>query len=64
MRTLNEQEMQQVSGGFFFCLPKISLPKLTLCLPKIELPKCEPKAPTPPKCEPTPPKCEPAPKKC
>ena len=56
MRTLNEQEMQQVAGGFFFCLPKISfcLPKINLCLPKIELPKCEP----------TPPKCTPAPKTC
>ena len=56
MRTLNEQEMQQVAGGFFFCLPKISF-----CLPKIELPKC---VPTPPKCEPKPPKCEPTPPKC
>jgi len=61
MRTLNEQEMQQVAGGFFLCLPKITLPKLTWCAPKISPPKCEP---TPPKCEPKPPKCEPKPRKC
>jgi hypothetical protein len=51
--------MQQVAGGFFFCLPKIRivLPKLSLhkplCAPKPApkpTPKCEPKRP--PKCEP------------
>lgn len=63
MRTLSQNEMQQVAGGTLCLLPKLilSLPKL-LCLPKITLPKCDPK---PPKCEPTPPpKCEPTPPKC
>lgn len=62
MRTLDQQEMQQVAGGFFFCLPKIKLPKLSLCLPKITLPKCEPVKP--PVCEPKPPVCQPKPKHC
>lgn len=59
MRTLNEQEMQQVSGGFFFCLPKfkIVLPKLSL--PKHPAPPRHVPKPAP-KCEPKPaPKCEP-----
>jgi hypothetical protein len=62
MRTLDQQEMQQVAGGFFFCLPKITLPKLSFCLPKITLPKCEPVKP--PVCEPKPPVCQPKPKTC
>ncbi len=59
MRTLNEQEMQQVSGGFFFCLPKfrIVLPRLNLhkpvCAPR---PAPQPAPKPAPRCEP---RCEP-----
>ncbi|GLS14917.1 hypothetical protein GCM10007935_23500 [Hydrogenophaga electricum] len=51
MRTLTQQEMADVAGGFFFCRPKCS-PK-PKCQPK---PKCSPK----PKCQPKP-KCNPTP---
>jgi hypothetical protein len=50
MRSLDHKEMDQVSGGFFFCL----IPKLLTCFK----PVCPP--PAPPVCQPDP-VCAPAP---
>ncbi len=57
MRTLNPQEMDQVSGGTFLCfVPKLLSAITSMCQPKE--PKCEP-APQPEPCEPKPRDCQP-----